>query len=40
VLETLGFSVVHRRPFVVNRRPTQFVTEIAAWLAARAAELG
>jgi very-short-patch-repair endonuclease len=37
VLETLGFSVVHRSPAVVWREPARFAREIATWLAARAA---
>ncbi len=39
-LETLGFTVVHRTPAFIIRRPRAFVTGIEAWLAARARELG
>lgn len=39
MLETLGFSVVHRRPYVINHQAATFTAGIAAWLAARAAEL-
>ena len=39
-LSTLGLSVVHRRPFVINHRPREFVAGIQAWLAGRARELG
>jgi very-short-patch-repair endonuclease len=39
-LETLGYSVVHRRPVFVQRRPAAFTAGIAQWLAARAAYLG
>jgi hypothetical protein len=38
-LETVGFSVVHRRPYVVNRQPAKFTSGIAAWLAGRAAHV-
>lgn len=40
VLETLQFSVAHRRPSVLLSDPHRFQREIAAWLAARAFELG
>jgi hypothetical protein len=40
LLETLGYSVVHRKPILVWREPTRFVSGIAAWLAGRAATLG
>ena len=36
VLETLGYSVVHRSPAVVQKQPAAFAGGIAAWLAARA----
>lgn len=35
VLETVGYSVVHRTPWTVINRPQEFVTGIQAWLAAR-----
>ena len=35
VLETLGYSVVHRTPWTVINRPAEFVTGIKAWLAGR-----
>jgi very-short-patch-repair endonuclease len=38
-LETLGLSVVHRRPYVITHRPTEFVAGLRSWLAARAAQL-
>ncbi len=39
VLETLGYSVVHRSPAVVQKQPAAFAGGIAAWLAARATGL-
>jgi very-short-patch-repair endonuclease len=39
-LQTLGFSVAHRRPAAILREPARFQREMAAWLAARARELG
>jgi very-short-patch-repair endonuclease len=39
-LQSLGLSVVHRRPAVVLREPLRFQREITTWLAARARELG
>lgn len=38
-LQTLGLSVVHRRPAVVMREPARFRRETERWLAARAIEL-
>jgi very-short-patch-repair endonuclease len=38
-LETLGYSVVHRTPWVVTHRPEDFVAGIVAWLGARRALL-
>jgi very-short-patch-repair endonuclease len=38
-LESLGYSVVHRRPYVITHQPARFTAGIAAWLAGRAAEL-
>jgi very-short-patch-repair endonuclease len=38
-LETLGFSVAHRRPNVIIREPRRFRREMESWLAARAVEL-
>ncbi|MDT4908340.1 MAG: hypothetical protein QOI69_1581, partial [Pseudonocardiales bacterium] len=35
VLETVGYSVVHRTPWTVINRPQEFVIGIQAWLAAR-----
>jgi very-short-patch-repair endonuclease len=40
LLETAGYSVVHRKPRMIVKRPKEFTDGIAAWLAARAAELG
>jgi very-short-patch-repair endonuclease len=40
VLETLGYSVVHRTPRLVAKQPTRFVRGILDWLAARATALG
>jgi very-short-patch-repair endonuclease len=40
LLETAGFSVIHRKPRMIAARPRAFTDGIAAWLAARAAELG
>jgi len=39
VLETLGYSVAHRRPSAIRDRPLRFVGDIEAWLAARATQL-
>lgn len=39
VLETIGYSVVHRTPRFVFRNSRSFVTGIAAWLAGRRAAL-
>jgi very-short-patch-repair endonuclease len=39
-LETIGFTVAHRRPALLIREPRRFQREIEAWLAARAVELG
>jgi very-short-patch-repair endonuclease len=39
ILETMGFSVVHRRPYVITHEPAKFTSGIAGWLAGRAAEL-
>jgi very-short-patch-repair endonuclease len=38
VLETMGFSVIHRTPAFIVRHPSEFVAGIAAWLAARTTE--
>jgi very-short-patch-repair endonuclease len=38
--ETAGYSVVHRRPRMIVQRPKEIADDIAAWLAARAVELG
>jgi very-short-patch-repair endonuclease len=35
MLETLGYTVVHRTPWTVINRPEQFVAGIERWLAAR-----
>lgn len=35
-LETLGYSVAHRPPSTIRQRPERFVSEITAWLNARA----
>ncbi|PZS20023.1 MAG: hypothetical protein DLM57_02585 [Pseudonocardiales bacterium] len=40
VLETLGYSVIHRTPYVVEKRADEFACGIAAWLSARAVDLG
>jgi very-short-patch-repair endonuclease len=40
LLETAGYSVVHRKPRMIAKRPREFTDGIAAWLAARAAQLG
>lgn len=40
LLETAGFSVIHRKPRMIATRPKHFTDGIAAWLAARAVELG
>jgi very-short-patch-repair endonuclease len=39
VLETLGYSVIHRSPHMVTNRPAEFAQSTAAWLNARAADL-
>lgn len=39
LLETLGFSVVHRTPAFVWRQPARFVSGIVAWLDGRATVL-
>lgn len=39
-LEALGYSVVHRTPWVVKNGPDQFVAGIQRWLAGRSAALG
>ncbi len=39
LLETDGYSVIHRTPRYVIKRPHVFVDGVAAWLAARAAAL-
>lgn len=39
VLETLGFSVVHRRPRFVVKQPREFASGVLSWLAGRAALL-
>ena len=36
VLETLGYSVAHRRPSAIRNYPQRFIRDIAAWLASRA----
>jgi very-short-patch-repair endonuclease len=40
VLETLGYTVVHRTPAYIIRQPQEFVAGIDAWLTARSRELG
>jgi very-short-patch-repair endonuclease len=40
LLTTHGYTVVHRRPAFIYRRPEAFTRGIATWLAARARELG
>jgi hypothetical protein len=40
LLETAGYSVVHASPRMIATRPREFTDGIAAWLAARAVELG
>jgi very-short-patch-repair endonuclease len=39
VLETLGYSVAHRKPRYIRREPERFTHGVAAWLAARARHL-
>jgi hypothetical protein len=38
-LVTGGFSVLSRRPGLIDRAPAQFVRDVETWLAARAIEL-
>lgn len=38
-LETAGYSVVHRTPWMIANRPDEFVTGIRSWLAAQARTL-
>jgi len=40
VLETLGFSVIHRKPRFVYRQPEKFTAGVSSGLAGRAAALG
>jgi hypothetical protein len=40
VLETLGYTVVHRRPRLVTHEPRRFRADIESWLAGRRDELG
>jgi very-short-patch-repair endonuclease len=40
VLETLGYTVVHRRPRLITHEPKRFQADIEAWLVARSSELG
>jgi very-short-patch-repair endonuclease len=40
LLETLGYSVVHRTPRLVVKRPAEFVAGISDWLAARGSVVG
>ena len=39
LLETAGYSVVHRKPRMIANRPKDFTDGIAAWLSARTVEL-
>lgn len=39
-LQSLGLSVVHRRPAVLFREPSRFQREMSRWLTARAREVG
>ena len=39
LLETAGYSVVHRKPRIVATRPKGFTDGIAAWLSGRTLEL-
>jgi hypothetical protein len=39
ILETLGYSVVHRTPRLVVKEPDAFVQGIAAWLTARGRDI-